>query len=257
METLVAREADHVLAITQGVADELVAGGVPSTKITLLPNAVDPELFRPRPADEKLTAELGIARHFTMVYAGSLNEYEGLDDLITAIAELREQGTVVRLIVVGDGAASNSLKKQVAELSLEAAVTFVGRVPPDDVIRYLSLADAVTLPRKAFKVCNVVSPLKPLEAMAMAKPVVLTDLPVLREIVQHDVTGLLAAPGSPRDLARTLTRLAADPKLRTRLGEAARRWVLQERSWSAAASVLNSIYGAITNAPNRDRRTSA
>jgi glycosyltransferase involved in cell wall biosynthesis len=257
METLVAREADHVLAITQGVADELVAGGVPSTKITLLPNAVDPELFGPRPADEKLAAELGIAGNFTLVYAGSLNEYEGLDDLITAIAELREQGTVVRLIVAGDGAASISLKKQVAELSLEAAVTFVGRVPPDDVRRYLSLADAVTLPRKAFKVCNVVSPLKPLEAMAMAKPVVLTDLPVLREIVKHDVTGLLAAPGSPRDLARTLTRLAADPDLRTRLGEAARRWVLQERSWSAAATVLKSIYGAVTNDANGERRTSA
>jgi glycosyltransferase involved in cell wall biosynthesis len=130
-------------------------------------------------------------------------------------------------------------------------------VPPDEVMRYLSLADAVTLPRKAFKVCNVVSPLKPFEGMAMAKPVVLTDLPVLREIVQHDVTGLLAAPDSPQDLARTLIRLAADADLRTRLGKAARGWVLQERSWSAAASALNSIYAAVTNDALRERRTSA
>jgi glycosyltransferase involved in cell wall biosynthesis len=257
METLVAREADHVLAITQGVADELMAGGVASTKITLLPNAVDPELFRPRPPDQKLAAELGMTGDFTLVYAGSLNEYEGLDDLITALAELREQGTVVRLIVVGDGAASIPLKKQVARLSLGAAVTFVGRVPPDEVMQYLSLADAVTLPRKAFKVCNLVSPLKPFEAMAMAKPVVLTDLPVLREIVQHDVTGLLAAPDSPQALARTLTRLAADPDLRTRLGEAARRWVLQERSWLAAASTLNTIYAVVTNNAYCERGPSA
>jgi glycosyltransferase involved in cell wall biosynthesis len=182
---------------------------------------------------------------FKLVYAGSLNTYEGLDDLITALALLRQQGTTVRLILVGDGAAALPLKKQVTELNLGAAVTFVGRVPPGEVVRYLSLADAVTLPRKAYKLCNVVSPLKPFEAMAMAKPVVLTDLPALREIVRHDVTGLLVAPESPQDLSRTLTRLAADPDLRTRLGEAGRRWVVEERSWSTNAELLKHTYAAI------------
>jgi glycosyltransferase involved in cell wall biosynthesis len=245
METLVAREADHVLAITLGVADELIAGGVPSTKITVLPNAVDPELFRPRPADKKLAACLGTTGDFTLVYAGSLNQYEGLDDLITALAQLREQGTFVRLILVGDGAALLPLQNQVAELNLGASVTFVGRVPPDEVVRYLSLADAVTLPRKAFRLCNLVTPLKPFEAMAMAKPVVLTDLPALREIVQHEVTGLIAASENPEALARTLTRLARDPDLRKRLGEAGRRWVVQERSWAANAGLLDRIYASV------------
>jgi len=242
MEMLVAREADHVFTITRGVAEELAAGGLPPRKIALLPNAVDPDLFCPVPRDEDLAAELGIGDEFTLVYAGSLTVYEGLDDLISAVAQLRQRGIAARLIIAGDGVTRAGLERQVSQLDLAAAVTFVGRVPPDDIRRYLSLADAVALPRKAFQVCKVVSPLKPFEAMAMRKAVVLTDLPALRDIVEDGVTGLIAAPEDPDDLAETLFKLAVDPELRGRLGEAARQWVVSERSWSANAQLLKKVY---------------
>src|SRR5262249_18004778 len=121
-------------------------------------------------------------------------------------------------------------------------VTFVGQVPPTSVPRYWSLADVVVLPRKPFKVCKVVSPLKPFEAMAMSKVVVLSDLPVMREIVQDGETGLLCRPEDPAHIAEILERLAASPQLRDRLGKDARKWILEKRTWAANVDRLKEIY---------------
>jgi glycosyltransferase involved in cell wall biosynthesis len=243
LEILIASEADHVCSITQGVADLLIAEGVPAERISLLPNAVDPEAFAPLARDAPLAATLGVSPDdFVMVYCGTLTIYEGLDDLIAAVGLLRRRGVRARLIVAGAGPMQESLQCQTGELGLTEAVHFVGRIEPGDVRRYLSLADVVALPRKPFPICEIVSPLKPFEAMAMGKPVVLSDLAALREIVAHEETGLLCRPADPQDLAATLQRLAEDPALRRRLGDTGREWVLSRRTWEAAAAKLLVLY---------------
>jgi glycosyltransferase involved in cell wall biosynthesis len=246
LEVLIAKEADHVLSITQGVADELIEGGVSPDRISLLSNAVDPAEFEPIDKDAVLVEDYGLLKSdFVLVYCGSLSVYEGLDDLIEAVGRLRESGVTAKLLIVGKGSPRDSLERQALDRGLGQNVQFVGQIEPSEVQRYLSLADVVALPRKPFRVCEVVSPLKPFEAMAMAKPVVLSDLAALREIVVHGETGLLCKPADPEDLAAVLARLANDEGLRRRLGEAARRWVVACRSWSAHARTLVKLYGEL------------
>jgi len=246
LEIRIATEADHVLAISRGIADELMAGGVPAARISLLPNAVDPELFAPLPKDDALAARLGLRDgDFVVVYAGTLSSYEGLDDLIEAIALLRRQDVPARLLLVGEGQARTGLEALSQAREQTGNVLFTGQVEPGEVRRYLSLADAVAIPRKPYRVCQIVSPLKPFEAMAMEKPVVLTDLQVLREIVDHGRTGLICRAADPADLAATLLQLARSPALRHDLGRAARQWVIDERSWSRNARTLRDLYARL------------
>lgn len=243
LEVLVASKADHVLTITRGVAEELIKDGVSPERLSLLPNAVDPEAFKPLPKNRPLMNRLGLTdEDFTSVYAGSLTNYEGLDDLIVAVSLLRRDGMQARLVIAGDGAARAGLESLAADRGLTGAVTFVGRVRPDEIGDYLSVADVAPIPRKPFKVCMVVSPLKPFEAMSMEKAVVLSDLPALREIVADGVTGLICKPADPGDLAMVLGRLGSDPALRDRLGRAAREWVVTHRSWAENAIRLKHLY---------------
>lgn len=246
LEMLVAREADHVLAITQVLADQLVEGGVRSDTISVLPNAVDTDLFTPREKDRALFDAHGLAdAQLTLVYAGSLTAYEGLDDLIGAIGLLRGRGVRVRYLIVGDGYLRGDLERQVEAAGLQDVVTFIGRVRPDQVSAYWSLADVVPLPRKAFKVCKIISPLKPFEAMAMGRPVVLSDLPVNHEIVRDGVTGRMCRPEDPGHLSGVLGELARDPTARQRLGDAGRKWVVEHRTWAANVERLSQLYGRL------------
>jgi glycosyltransferase involved in cell wall biosynthesis len=247
LEVLIASHADHVLTITQGVADELILDGVSPDRLSLLPNAVDPEIFRPMPKDPALLERLKIAQDdFVLAYAGSLTVYEGLDDVIAALPRLLQAGIQPKFIVAGDGEYRQHMQRLAASLGVSDRVTFAGRVRPDEIQAYLSLADVVTIPRKPFKVCMVVSPLKPFEAMAMEKALILSDLPALTEIVEDGKTGLICKAADPADLAAVLERLARKPDLRGELGRAARRWVVEKRSWVQNAANLKELYEALT-----------
>jgi glycosyltransferase involved in cell wall biosynthesis len=246
LEIFVASESDHVFAITDGVIDELATGGVPRSKLSLLPNAVDPERFTPKKPDGALAKAYRLEESdLVLVYAGSLTNYEGTDDLIEAIAILRDRDIRVIFLVVGSGAMLMQLKQQVKDRKLDDQVHFLGPRPPGEVSEHLALADVVALPRKPFRVCEIVSPLKPFEAMAMAKPVILSDLPVSREIVTDGVTGLLCAPADPTDLARVLERLFHDVDLRECLGRQGHDWVVKSRSWATNARIAADVYGTI------------
>lgn len=247
LEVLIASHADHVLTITQGVAEELILDGVSPDRLSLLPNAVDPEVFRPMPKDPALLERLKIAQDdFVLAYAGSLTVYEGLDDVIAALPRLLQAGIQPKFIVAGEGEYRQHMQTLAASLGVSDRVTFAGRVRPDEIQAYLSVADVVTIPRKPFKVCMVVSPLKPFEAMAMEKAVVLSDLPALTEIVEDGKTGLICKAADPADLAAVLERLARKPDLRGELGRAARRWVVEKRSWVQNAANLKDLYEAMT-----------
>jgi glycosyltransferase involved in cell wall biosynthesis len=257
LELTIASEADHLLAITQGVADELVGEGVTPERISLLPNAVDPQRFAPREKDPALLAAHGIDQGtLVLVYCGSLLNYEGLDDLIESVAILTARAIRTRLLIVGDGAHRAALVSQVAARGLGDRVSFVGPVDANRVGDYWALADIVALPRKPFRVCEVVSPLKPIEAMAMARPVVLSDLKASRDVVRDGETGFLCRPADPQDLAAILERLARDADLRRAIGGAGRDWVVANRTWAHNAARLNALYADLAAAaPSRSLRS--
>jgi len=245
LESSVAREADAVLVITDALGQRMIDMGVDGNKITVVPNGVHVDRFVPRPRDKALEAELGVRDKCVIGYAGGLVHYEGLDLLFDAVAMLLAEGRAqaeFHVLIVGDGAHERTLRKVVDELGISSVVTFTGRVPHEEVERYLSLVDITPFPRAPMPVCELISPIKPFEAMAMAKAVVVSDVAALTEIVSEGRTGRAFAKGDSTALARVLTELLDDAEQRQRLGAEAREWVRAERDWHSITASVDQVY---------------
>lgn len=246
-ETLCMRAADAVVTLSEGMREAIVNRGVDPAKVTVVPNCVDPAMFAvasPVPVPETRGTPV------TVGTVGTLNGYEGIDVLIDAVAQLRRQGRELRLRVVGDGPARAALEKQAADRGIADAATFTGRVPHDRVLAEHRAIDVFCLPRHDRPVTRLVPPLKPIEAMALGRPVVASDLPPLREIVAphgsdgHE-RGLLVPAGDARALADALSDLVDAPDTRRRVGANASAWVARSRTWPAAARTYQQIYSRI------------
>lgn len=248
LEAQAARLADHVFVITRAVADILAARGVERGKMSILPNAVDLGAFARRPRDPALAARWGLTGTLVVGYVGTFKDYEGLDLLLEAMARLRgELGDRARLLLVGDGPAEGELHGLVRRLGLGDRVVFTGRVPHADIPAYHSLVDVMVFPRRGAAVCEVVSPIKPFEAMASGVPILASDVGALAEIVEDEVTGLLHRKDDVAHLAEQLLRLVEEPDLRSFLSGRAEEWVRANRSWSAVAAHVSDVYESLIN----------
>lgn len=243
LEAHTARNADRVYTLTKALAAELVHRGVPDTIIELLPNAVNLSFFKRAERDQQLASKLGV-RDGTVVfgYIGSVVKYEGLDDLIAAMPKLLERVPDSKLIIVGDGDELDNLKSLADKLGVAQHVIFSGKVPHEDVIRYFSLLTVITLPRKPYKVCNLVSPLKPFEAMAMKVPLIVSDVDALGEIFVHKETALLHTAGDSHSLACAMIGLAENPELRNYLAHNSYRQVSRLSRWEQVIAPLSRYY---------------
>jgi len=243
--------AERVFVITEALRREMAARGVPEEKLIVLPNGVHTHLFQPRERDEALAAELGLQGKTIIGYAGGMVDYEGLELLLEAVAELRERrsgpdGPDFHLVIVGSGPHQPVVQSTAERLRLgDDVLTFTGRVPHEEVSRYLSLFDIAPFPRLPLPVCELISPIKPFESMAMGKAAIVSSVAALTEIVQHEVTGLVFEKGSSTDLARTIERYLDDPALRAAMGAAARSWVLAERDWGKLVDIVSREYEQI------------
>jgi glycosyltransferase involved in cell wall biosynthesis len=249
LETATARLADRVVTLNGSMRRELVARGVPAGRIVLVPNAVDPERFRPRPRDEALACELGLGGRPVIGYVGSLVDYEGLDALLRAAALLAGRGLAFTVLIVGGGPEAPRLERLARALGIRDRVRLVGRVPHAEVGRYYSLVDVAPFPRRSVRVTEMVSPMKPLEAMAMEKAVVVSGVAPLTELVEDGATGRVVPEASGEALAPVLEALLVDPDRRAALGRAARRFAARERSWAAAAARVAALYEELTGTP--------
>jgi len=245
LETEIALRADRVFVITEALRRLMIERGVPGEKLVVLPNGVHADRFEPRPRDAELEAELGVAGKAVIGYAGGLVDYEGLELLLEAVALLRERRSDFHVVVVGDGHHESQLHDLSARLGLGDLVTFTGRVPHEEVARYLSLFDVAPFPRLPLPVCEAISPIKPFESMAMGRAVLVSSVAALTEIVEDGVTGLVFDKGCATRLAEQLERLVDSPSLRASLGEAARAWVSAERDWSDIVGIVDRTYGEL------------
>jgi PEP-CTERM/exosortase A-associated glycosyltransferase len=244
LENRVVAGADAVVTICQGLKDDLIARGVDGGRITIMPNGVDLTLFgtpRAREADLARTLDLGDGP--VIGFLGSFYPYEGLDDLIAAMPAIVAAHGDARLLLVGGGPAEATLRAA-AEAS-PAAIRFVGRVPHHEVDRYYALADVVCYPRKAMRLTDLVTPLKPLEAMAQGKLVAASSVGGHRELIEHDVTGTLFAPDDPAALARAMVALLADRAHWDDRRAVARRFVETAHDWGFNARRYLPVYQTV------------
>lgn len=247
MEANAAKDATAVICITQALADEMVRRGVERDKITLVHNGVHVDRFMPREPDSTLAKELGIDNQIVIGYVGSIVGYEGLNMLVEAAERLQQRDILnFTILIIGDGAALESLEDQVSASPASRHFIFTGRVPHEDVERYYSLIDIAPFPRLSQPVTEMVSPLKPFEAMAMEKLVIASNVAALEEIVNDGVTGLLFEKDDPESLTEALVKSIQDSKLREDLGKNARQWVVENRDWKVLSQKVTQLYDSLT-----------
>ena len=243
LEDRVRRGADRVVTLAEVMAERIVAGGVPRERIEVVPNAVDVAAFPVPARDAALAARHGIPEGATVMgYISSLAEYEGIDTLLSAYARVAAVADgPVALLIVGDGPARADLERQAAELGA-TGVVFTGQVPHERVLGYYGLIDIFVVPRRPVQVCHLVTPLKPFEAFATGRVVVLSDVRALASIAADSGAAELFPAGDPDSLAEVLLALLRDPRRRRALADAGAAWVRSERTWAANARLYLRLY---------------
>lgn len=244
LETRAVRQADAVAVICEGLRGDLIARGINPEKIIVSPNGVDLDLFgNPPPRDEKLAVELGLGTTATVIgYIGSFYNYEGIDDLIAAMPALIAAQPGAGLLLVGGGPMEEALRAQAAASPVADRIRFVGRVPHDQVELYYSLIDILAYPRKKMRLTDLVTPLKPLEAMAQGKLVAASDVGGHRELIDDGATGTLFAPGDPAALAAALADLLDARAMWEERRRTARNFVEAHRNWSSNILCYEPVY---------------
>lgn len=259
LEDRVVARADAVVTICQGLRADLVARGVDPARVTVMPNGVDLALFgQPLARDAALGQELGLGDGPVIGFIGSFYAYEGLDDLIAAMPLLVHRHPQARLLLVGGGPCEAALRAQAEASPVAHAIRFVGRVPHDQVDRYYALADVMAYPRKASRLTELVTPLKPLEAMAQGKLVAASDVGGHRELMRDGDTGTLFAPDDPVACADALAQLLDDRAAWDIRRAAARAHVCANHDWARNAECYQTVYQAVLDRSlNRELRRAA
>ena len=248
LETWAVRKADAVAVICEGLRGDLLGRGIDPAKILVSPNGVDLSVFGdPLPHDSALARSLGLEGAEIVGFIGSFYDYEGLDDLIAAMPMLVESRPTAHLVLVGGGPMEDALRAQAAASPVAEHIRFIGRVPHTEVDRYYSLIDILAYPRKRMRLTDLVTPLKPLEAMAQRRLVAASDVGGHRELIRDGETGTLFPPDDPEAMARSIAGLFADRDVWEARRERGRAFVEAERNWAVNVARYSSVYQKLTN----------
>jgi glycogen(starch) synthase len=243
METWVLRHVDEVTCICEGIRKDLIARGIPEEKITIVPNAVDASRFQPvGDRDTAIEQRWQLTGKKVISFIGSFYAYEGLDLLVAAVPRLLSARPDIRLLLVGGGQVTEEIKEQIAQLELQDDVIMTGRVPYEEVEAYYSVTDVLVYPRKSMRLTNLVTPLKPLEAMAQKSMFLASDVGGHKELVRDGITGTLFKADDLDDLVKSLLDLLDQEERWPAIREAGRDFVENERNWVNSVANLKSVY---------------
>jgi len=250
LETWALKRADAVTTICVGLRDDIISRGIPAEKVTVIPNAVDLDEFTVRSARApELKRQLGLDGALVLGFIGFFHAYEGLAVLLRALPEILSHAPQTRVLLVGGGPQEAQLRRLAADLGVTDTVVFSGLLPHRDVPSYYDLVDVLVYPRLSMRLTELVTPLKPLEAMARERLVAASDVGGHRELNRYGKTGTLFKPGDPEALAAAVQALLREPARWPGLKEAARRYVETERNWKAIVARYEDIYARAMRRP--------
>ncbi len=235
------KKANRVIAISQGIKDEIVKRGIYSDKIDILPNGVDSGIFVPMDKAPDVIEKYKLNNSSVIGYIGSIRKLEGLSYLIDAFRIIKEQNKKVKLIVVGDGPEKENLKSQTERLNLEDII-FTGKIFHENILGFYSVIDLFIFPRIDAKINRTVTPLKPLEAMAAGKVCLCSNVAGLTEFIKDDYNGVIFESEDAEDLADKVLNILADPERYDRIKANGLAWVRKERDWKVLIPRYNEIY---------------
>lgn len=248
LETYAIRRVDAVTTICEGLRAEIVERGVPPSKVTLVPNAVDIESFNADlPRDAGLARELGLEGRTVLGFLGSFYGYEGLDLLVRALPRIAGDVPDVALLLVGGGPAEQELRRLAGELGVADRVIFTGRVPQSEVTRFYGLVDLLVYPRHPSRLTDMVTPLKPLEAMAQRILFLASDVGGHAELIRDNDTGFLFKAGDVDDLAKRVMEILRDQESWPAVLASGRRHVEEVRNWQNSVAAYEDVYARLLN----------
>ena len=245
IETRVCKKADHVAILCNGLKNDLIARGIPAANITPVFNGVNPLELKPVPPDPAFQQEWDLKDKKVIGFVGSFYRYEGLDLLITAFTKIAASHDNARLLLVGGGEMTAELKTLIDKHGIRHRVVMPGRIRHERIAGVYALIDILAYPRYSMRLTELVTPLKPLEAMAIEKALVASDVGGHKELITDKKTGLLFAAGNADDLARKIDMILADKSLETSLQQQGCQWVRQHHTWEATTAVYKNIYAGL------------
>ena len=259
LETATLRKATAVTTICEGLRQDIIGRGIPESKVTVIPNAVDIEKFgQSGPPDAQLQQQLGLNGCTVVGFIGSFYAYEGLGLLLRAVPKMLPRVPNLKVLLVGGGPQDAELRALAQQLGLQETVVFTGRVPHDQVTKYYDLIDVLAYPRLPMRLTNVVTPLKPLECMAQGRLLVASDVGGHRELIEDEKTGLLFPAGSVEALADRIVGLVQHPQRWRELRANARAFVENERNWAKSVSRYQGVYArCLQRNPSHERSARA
>jgi PEP-CTERM/exosortase A-associated glycosyltransferase len=247
LETRAIQQADHVFTICEGLRADILARGIPADKVTVVPNAVDTASFKlASPPDPILRQKLGLTGKTVIGFVGSFYAYEGLDLLLEAVPAITKERPDIGVLLVGGGPQEANLRQQAVKLGLKDVVVFAGRVPHQEVGRYYDLINVLAYPRHPIRLTELVTPLKPLEAMAQGQLFVASDVGGHKELVEHNKTGILFKAGDRQALAEAIAGLLNNRQYWPELKANGRQFVENVRNWRNSVANYRSTYLTLT-----------
>ena len=254
LETRVVKRADAVVGIANPILRDIAGRGISESRLFHVPNGVDSARFIPCPPDTDLAARLGLTDVPTLGFIGTFFPWEGVAWLVDAASALHSRGLHFKLLIVGDGPDADAVRVAIQNRAASNFVSYVGRVSHEEVVRYYSLMDVLVYPRRRLRITEAVTPLKPLEAMALGKAILASNVGGIRELIDSEKTGILFEPGDIEDFCRQSERLLKDPALRQKLGRQARTKACEEKDWTMIARLYEPAYAAARENAKRARR---
>ncbi|MEZ5699994.1 MAG: glycosyltransferase, exosortase A system-associated [Nitrosomonas sp.] len=253
LETNVLKRSDHVTTICEGLKGDIQVRGIFAEKITVIPNAVNTDQFQPlNEKDAALLTQLNLTDKKILGFIGSFYEYEGLELLVKAMAALKNECPDFHLLLVGGGQAENQLKNMVSQLDIADRVTFTGRVSHSDVKKYYSIVDLLVYPRLPMRLTELVTPLKPLEAMAMGKPCIASNVGGHKELIADQEDGLLFKAGDLDSLVALLKSVYSRSDFNLLIKNGLLK-VKEKRNWTVSVTPYKAIYESLAQKINASR----
>lgn len=244
-ENSLMQKADHVVTISESMKEAIIKRGIPEKKITVVPNAVDTSYFKPKKKNTKLINSLGIKSKSVIGYISNMSYREGHDVLIKAFKTISKEVTDAVLLLVGSGREKENLEELVNELGLEEKVIFTGNVDHSLIKEYYALIDLFVVPRRRDYAADLVTPLKPYEAMGMKIPLLMSDRAALREIIGED-RGFIFKTEDEEDLAKVAISCLNDQSECKRRADVAHEWLTKNRTWEMNAEIYKQLYNNLT-----------
>ncbi len=237
------RQADAVVTLSEVLKIECIREGVDEDKIGVVPNGVAIEQYAPKTRLSELAKRLGIeSGDVVLGYIGLVRSLEGLRLLLQACEVLRGRYAKLKVLIVGGGRDLPALQREARERGLSDMVIFTGEIPHDQIAAYYAMLDVFVIPRTRSRVTELVTPMKPYEAMAMEKAVVVSDVAALTEVVTDGETGRVFVADNVESLTQTCAELIENPALRMHLGKKGSEWVRSERTWTRIVEGYRGIY---------------